>query len=390
MRHDRLLRCIAIGLSLATLPAAHAAGKAPQAVRKLTKPRKSLVEAARSNLNLQIELAEMARAPKHDGLRLLYEHESMHSAQPSKLVEKDGTVLFSEYGALKVSDGGGASRVAEPADLIKLGISSRKDLDDIVAAHLARAARGVKGISGKDPIAVLKKDIDVTRELNRSTEYDPGVKQIIDHHFEVLVPKGLADGHHIELASAGAKGALVIDVSPRDEDDYGAARIRWKQNGQLRIATRGDFERVGVKSAADFTRVASQRLFRLTRVKGEPGDAQAMRAVEAAIERGRQEVSELRQLITYPHEHADLGLIAKSRVTLQGKGAPPIVLAEGKGERLQFAPVANYVHTPIRLVKDGDRYGGIQASVADLRRFGIDSRKAFDIAASHALAAEGK
>jgi hypothetical protein len=290
MRHDPLLRCIAIGLSLAVLPAAHAAKQGTQqrkaaqgAVPKLAKPKKALVEAARSNLTLQIELAELANAPKHDGLRLLYEHGGVTNTKAPALLEKDGMVLFGEWGALKVRDGRGPARVAEPADLIKLGISSRKDLDALVAARLARAASRVKGITGADPIAILKNDIEATRALNRSTEYDPAVDQIINHHYAVVEPKGLADGEHIELARAGAKGSLVIDISPREEDDYGAARVRWKDADGLRMPTRADFERLGVKSPDDFARLAAQRLFKLTGVKGEPGDAQAMKAVEEAI-----------------------------------------------------------------------------------------------------------
>jgi hypothetical protein len=399
MRHDRLLRAVAIGLSLAVLPSAHAgkqvasqkrvAGKSDASkqikAQKIVPAKKADVVAARNTLQMKIELADLVRQAKAVDLGLLGDHHS--SLNPSgslaPIAQKGELVVGLQNGELHAKEGGGYARRASVADLEKVGIAGKEDFERVVSERVAELARGVKGVEGKDAREILQKDMERTKALKNAISYGNAFYRARNYIDYVMRPTGaLGADEHVVLADGGAKGSLVITSNG----------VRWKEKDVTwpRDVQRADLEGVGIKTADDFNRLVTARLFQLMRIKGDPNNAEAVSRAEGIYDRERAEVTKLGQLLYAPHSHADLALVARSRVSLQGPQAPAVVLAKNEaGDVLQFAAQPErYSATPIYLKTA--RGGWSTATVADLYRFKIDSTKAFDAAVSQVLTNESK
>jgi hypothetical protein len=376
MRHDHLLRSVAIGLALSVLPAAHAAK--PAAARKIAKAKPSEVDAARARLVSQLEVSELLIQPRAEHLSLLREHDrQINDNRLTPLVAKGGMVLGLGDGGFQVEREGGNQSRATAADLEQLGIRGHEDFNRLVTGRLEEVASGIKGIKGKDAREIVRKDLDAARELSNSIYTEPAVHMIRRYTQNVRLIAGTATrDEQLVLASAGAKGALV----------YANDGVYWNDNGTLRPPRRADLESVNIKTPADFKRVATTRVLRLVGVKGSADDAGALAKAEAVYTRHREAVHQLEMLVGAPRLNADLELVAKSRVQAKNHKAEPIVFAKGEGEELQFQP-QNYGTQGLLLIKNGTSR---EAKVADLRRFGITSPEDFAAAASHVLVNETK
>ena len=380
MRRYHPLRSIAIGLSLAILPAAHAARPASP---KIAKPlMEEDVWAARAKLQTQVELRELAREPEAPGLALLVEHhqrldDNRRSFVP--IIKKGSHVLGVEYGRLYLDTGRGRTRsLPSPDELIKLGIHGKNTFERAVNNRIATVARRIKGGKGSDAEEKLRKDILASTDLMHAIETDSVIGKLREYQDDVRVAKGIARDERVILAR-GKAGSLVLS----------GYSVLWQDPGQtfLKPVTRALLRTVRVKTAEDFNRLTTARLVQLVGIEGGPSTADALGKALRASDVQRAEVAQLHDLLGAPHTNADLALVAQSRVLEKGMGAEPIVLAKGNGKRLEFQPVRGGGNAIVFVTDRGERRN---ARVADLHQFHIDSTNAFNTLASQVLAKEGK
>ena len=380
MRLDCLLRWVAVGLSLAVLPAAHAArpggssltknGQTRPKVKKKTEPNLSGAEAARAILEARVELSKMTAAPKAPGLALLVERQYRldRGHSPVPILKKGGVALSVYHGKLCVTEGDSPLRVAGAADLLKLGINNQKDFERVIEERFAEIARGIKGEKGKDAQETVRKDMEVSHELMTALGGDRIIWRLGDYQKEVRVASGLAPANERLVLATGQTGSLVLN-------GYG---VRWRdEKGLLNSPTRADLAEIGVKNADDFRRILTARLFKLVGMKGNPNREDAVAEATKIYDRERREIAQLEKMILSPHANEYLALVGKSRVDKDGRGAKPVVLMKQGDERLEYAAEKDY-YDPITPIVVVDARGmRKRATVADLRRFKIDNAKAF-------------
>ena len=375
MRHDHLLRSIAIGLSLAFLPAAHAAKPGPTpvakkaSVQKIVKPSKAALNAARTNLQTQMEVANLVNGrPNAQGFQLLVDHQNTLDPRKSVTVLQKGKATLSySAGILQIQQGSGKPRRAERSDLLELGIRSQADFQRVIDDRIDQVARGITGVKSADPSEVLRKDIHATQALVDSVRFDDRLNRLVFYR-NLRIEQGLAVKEPIILAT-GKRGSLVFDG--------GAIRWRDPQNS-MRYPVRAELESVGIRNSEDFGRVVTAQLFKVAGLKGKPG-TDALDRVSTVYDRENRDMYVLKSLINNPVGNTDLALVANHRRMLQDERL--IVLAQGKGERLAFLPRGG-----LSVVRGGEAR---LATVTDLRRFNIPDTATLNVLASHVLIQEG-
>jgi hypothetical protein len=392
MRPD-LLRSIVLGLCFGAFPAAHAAqqkvvstkrdktivkkGNAKVKASLIVKAKKSDVEAARNSIQMTIELTELSKSPSADNLTLLITHqhelEGSSSSAFVPLKVNDNETLGVEYGRINIKDAKGNGRNATAEDLQAFGVFGKADFERVVAQRLDEVASESTLVKGKTAADKVRNDLDLTRALMSAVSYTKAIKSIAAYHKDVLVASGRAESNEHIVLAANEQGALVI----------ANGSVVWKdvEKGATHTVRRQHLESLGVKSVDDFTRIATTRLVKQLRIKGATNEETTLKEADEIYRRELEKVQALAKLTRNALDNADLALVLRSRRLLNKPS--PIVLLKGQDETLELT------EGTLRVKKEGAIWPA-NATVADLRRFGIESLKDFEKVAAAVLANEVK
>ncbi len=380
MSKQTLFRSVALGLALASASISHGAVAKTERQRQVA----AHMAALRQKLTMSTDLNELIRMPNHHDAKL----ETLHSYQTRFGKGATGiTIGASKEFSIETRNDGiyvvpqkGETRRAEPADLVKVGITGKAEFSAAVNQQLHVLA-GMKeaAASEANALRLLQTKIQTADELVPTLMSHDDVALLRRHNRQVveartgseqaIVIGGNAQGDHLVIAAHGihhiTRNTITSEIGYEDLVQYNIA------------------------SNKDIKAMLGRCIMTAANVHGDASDPKVVARARKKLTTQLNDVRLLDALITQP-ESEQITFIQEAAAAMapQSSGEPRYArIAQLKdGEALELRPI-NFNQTEIMEITLVNAAGQSQhrATVADLHRFKIDSPADFRAAVDNAV-----